>query len=161
MRIESIAKLVGALIVIAIMWKFMPTVRHADADATTSEARTPDAISATATKTSCVPGAQKAFDLWGNKVRSLTMMPPPIDVNEWSALRDDVDASISAAESGCDCELESCTKSREALSELRSIITEMDSTVRNGSPPPSDLVQRQGEVDTKLDSAMELMKNGK
>jgi len=47
------------------------------------------------------------------------------------------------------------------MSDLRSLVSEMDSSLRSGSPPPSDLVQRQEAIDTKIEAAAALARSGK
>jgi hypothetical protein len=68
---------------------------------------------------------------------------------------------ISAAESECSCSADSCQKARAAMGDLRSLLSDLDSAIRNGSAPPSDVVQRQDAIDKQIDEAAELTRNGK
>jgi hypothetical protein len=47
------------------------------------------------------------------------------------------------------------------MHELRSLISDMDTSIRNGSPPPSDAVQRQESIDRQIEAAAELVRGGK
>jgi hypothetical protein len=47
------------------------------------------------------------------------------------------------------------------MRDLRSLLSDLDSSIRNGSPPPSDLAQRQEAVDKQIDEAAELTRAGK
>ena len=44
------------------------------------------------------------------------------------------------------------------MSDLRSLVSEMDSSLRSGSPPPSDLVQRQEAIDNAVNTARDQAK---
>ena len=47
------------------------------------------------------------------------------------------------------------------MRDLRSLLSDLDSAIRNGSAPPSDLVQRQEAIDKQIDEAAELTRAGK
>ncbi|HEY2325839.1 MAG TPA: hypothetical protein VGJ82_23485 [Thermoanaerobaculia bacterium] len=47
------------------------------------------------------------------------------------------------------------------MGDLRSLLSDLDSAIRNGSAPPSDVVQRQDAIDKQIDEAAELTRNGK
>ena len=47
------------------------------------------------------------------------------------------------------------------MRDLRSLVAEMDSSLRGGLPPPSDLVQRQEAIDNAISSAHDLAQQGK
>jgi hypothetical protein len=76
-----------------------------------------------------------------------------VDLEAWSMFRGDVDASIEQAESECSCEDDSCQKAGEAMRDLRSLVSEIDNSMRNNARPPDDMVQRQEAIDNKLDAA--------
>jgi hypothetical protein len=39
------------------------------------------------------------------------------------------------------------------MSDLRTLVSECDTAIRNGSPPPSDMVQRQEAIDNAIAAA--------
>ena len=47
------------------------------------------------------------------------------------------------------------------MRDLRALVSDLDTAVRNGSPPPSDAVQRQESIDRQIDEATELVRAGK
>jgi hypothetical protein len=54
----------------------------------------------------------------------------------------------------------SCGKARDAMRDLRALVTDLESTLRNGSDP-SDYVQRQERIDNQINEAAELARAGK
>jgi hypothetical protein len=108
---------------------------------------------------SCTGSARRASEAWGSGLHRF--VNPPYDVDAWSAFRGEVESKISQSESECGCSSESCTKVRGALRDLRSLVSELDTAIRSGSPPPSDAVQRQESIDRQIDEAAELVRAGK
>ena len=47
------------------------------------------------------------------------------------------------------------------MRDLRSLSSDLDSAIRGGTPPPSDLVQRQEAIDKQIDEAADLTRAGK
>jgi len=115
--------------------------------------------SSAASQGSCTQLASAASDAWGRGLHQF--VNPPYDVNAWSSFRQDVESKISNAESECNCNSESCTKVKAAMRDLRSLVSDLDSSIRSGSPPPSDVVQRQEAVDRRIDEAADLLRSGK
>ena len=104
---------------------------------------------ASSTKLSaCGTSAQNASNAWGDGVSRFAN--PPYDLDAWASFTGDVEARISNAESQCTCGTPSCDKARGALRDLRSLVSEMDSAIRSGAPPPADLVQRQESIDDRI-----------
>lgn len=108
---------------------------------------------------SCVRAAQDASEAWGGGLKSY--VNPPYDLTAWGNFRSDVDARITSAEQACACAAESCNKTREAMRDLRALVSDLDTAIRNGSSPGTDLVQRQESIDNRIDEAAELVRQGK
>jgi hypothetical protein len=102
---------------------------------------------ATATE-SCTAAARAAADTWGSGVGHFAN--PPYDTGAWDEFRSRVEDQARRAQEKCLCGEASCTSNRSAMSELRSLVAEMDTSLRSGSPPPSDLVQRQEAIDNAI-----------
>jgi hypothetical protein len=118
-----------------------------------------NASSAVSSENSCVAAAQRASEAWGSGLHSF--VNPPYDLGAWSSFRSGVEAKITSAESECRASCQSCDAARGAMSDLRSLVGELDTAITRGSPPPDDAVQRQEAIDRKIDSAAELAKSGK
>ena len=106
----------------------------------------------------CTVQADRANLAWGSGIGRF--VNPPVDTAEWSSFRSQVDAGIRQARSSCSCAQPSCSKAREALSELDRLIMTFDTSIRNGTPPGMDLVARQDAIDTKIEHAVTLAKSG-
>ena len=104
---------------------------------------------------SCVGRATGASNAWGSGLGRF--VNPPYDTEQWASFSRDVKQHISEAEAKCSCESESCIKARGAMSDLRGLLSEMDSAVRSNSPPSSDLVRRQEAIDSAIDEARALI----
>jgi hypothetical protein len=117
------------------------------------------ATSAASAESSCTAAAQRASEAWGGGLHSF--VNPPYDLGAWSSFRADVDAKISSAESECRASSQSCDAARTAMTDLRNLVGDLDTAIRNGSPPPDDVVQRQEAIDTKIEAAAELARSGK
>ena len=128
----------------------LPWLRHQD---TSSAAKTNAAVS------SCPAAAERASAAWGDQLGRF--VNPPYDLEAWNNLRQDVDARIQNAEKECDCRSESCVKAGEAMRDLRSLLGDLDSAIRTGGPPPSDAPQRQESIDSQIERARELAREGK
>jgi hypothetical protein len=108
---------------------------------------------------SCTRSAESASSAWGGGI--IRFINPPYDMNAWASFKSDVDSEISSAESQCSCTEESCVKTRLAMTELRAIVSEADNSIRNGSAPPEDLVQRQERIDNLIEEGAALVRAGK
>ncbi|HXH39691.1 MAG TPA: hypothetical protein VNN08_13765 [Thermoanaerobaculia bacterium] len=115
--------------------------------------------SSSASDNSCVAAAQRASEAWGSGLHRFAN--PPYDLGAWSTFHDDVEGKITAAESQCRSSAQSCEAARTAMSELRNLTRDLDTAIRNGSPPPDDAVQRQEAIDTKIEGAADLARSGK
>lgn len=107
----------------------------------------------------CVAAAESASNAWGSGVGSFAN--PPYDTAAWSSFENDIYSKISAAESQCTCSDKSCTTVRSAMTDLRGLISEMGTSIRGGSPPPGNLVQRQESIDNRLTEARASAQEGK
>ncbi len=150
----SFSQLVKWVVIVAIVffaWKYVvPWVRHQTGSSSSATSSADD---------SCAGAARRASDAWGNGVHQF--VNPPYDVGAWSGFRSGVESKISAAESSCHCSAESCTKGQNAMRELRSLLSDLDSAIRTVAAPPSDIVQRQESIDRQIDEAQELVRSGK
>jgi hypothetical protein len=137
--------------VIVVVWKVaVPKLREMRSDGGTSGA---------VTQGSCPSSAARASSTWGAGLGQF--VNPPYDLDRWSALHASVEAQILVAETDCGCPDPSCEKTHAALHDLRTLMSEFDTAIRNGSPPPSDAVQRQESIDRRIDEAAELVRAGK
>lgn len=107
----------------------------------------------------CLGLAESAGAMWAEGFGRF--MNPPVDAAAWGEFRSEVEGAISRAKSGCGCDDESCGKAKEAMSELSSLVRDVDAGVRSGGPPSSDIVRAQERVDTLLDEARALTNQGK
>lgn len=105
---------------------------------------------------SCTSAASAAGDTWGSGVGRFAN--PPYDLNGWDDFRSRVEQQARRAQEKCLCAESACTTAKSAMSDLRSLIAEMDTALRSGSPPPSDLVQRQEAIDNAIASARDQVK---
>lgn len=148
-------KLIQLVIVLALLffaWKWFKDNQAAPSRISSSRS--------TASGSSCSPYADSAASAWSRGIRKFTGAPP-YDIAAWDSFRSDVQTRIGEAESHCGCALDSCAKAREAMSGLRGMVDSVDGMIRNNSEPPSDIVQRQENVDTLIDQAKELETEGK
>ena len=107
---------------------------------------------------SCAGQAERASEVWGSGLAQFAN--PPYDLAAWSSFRERVDAQISKAESKCGCAAESCVKVREAMGDLSALVGDLDNTIRNGSSPEG-FVQRQEQIDNRINEARDLQSAGK
>ncbi|MDP9193951.1 MAG: hypothetical protein M3P06_19835 [Acidobacteriota bacterium] len=107
---------------------------------------------------SCVGQAERASEAWGSGLARF--VNPPYDLAAWSEFRTNVETQISEAESTCSCATESCDKVRGAMSDLRSLVSDLDNAIRNGSSP-GGIVQRQESIDNRINDARALQSDGK
>lgn len=112
-----------------------------------------------AADSSCPAAAERASAAWGAGLGRF--VNPPYDLEAWNVFREGVDSRIKSAADECGCPGESCKKAADAMGELRSLVTDLDQAIRSGSPPSSDVVQRQASIDNAIDRARELAREGK
>lgn len=154
MDLSRIAKWVAALVVVLVVWKYVvPWAKEQVRGGSSSSS------SASGPGGNCIGSVDRAANAWGNGLGRF--VNPPYDNDAWMSFKNDVSSRISTAESDCSCSEESCLKSREAMRDLRVLMQEFDSTIRNGLPPPEDAVRRQEQIDNTIDAARDLLKSGK
>ena len=154
MDANRLIKWIAIIAVAIIAWKYgMPWMKQQMHGSGTT------ASSSTSTQSSCTGAAQHASETWGSGLHRFAN--PPYDLAAWSGFRGDVETQIASAEAECRCSQQSCETARTAMSELRGLVSEFDTAIRNGSPPPDNAVQRQEAIDTKIDAAAELVRAGK
>ena len=107
---------------------------------------------------SCAGQAERASEAWGSGLSRFAN--PPYDLAAWASFREGVETQIAAAEAKCDCAAESCEKVRGAMGDLRGLVSDLDSTLRNGSSPEG-FVQRQELIDNRINEARDLQTAGK
>lgn len=146
-------KWIVALAVVVFAWKVaLPWVKGQNLGSSSRAA-------ASGGTNPCVAGAQYASETWGSGLGRF--VNPPYDIDAWSQFREDVGQRIAAAEKDCSCPSESCARVRSALSDLRTMSSELDSSIRNGSAPPGDIVQRQEAIDNAITVAGEQSRAGR
>ena len=151
MQGSTLIKLAIAAAIAVLIWKKgLPWIKQQTGDSESGGTR--------ASNNSCVMAAETASERWGGVTR---FGSPPHDMSAWESFRAGVDDEIRTAEQKCSCSLESCTKARTALSELRSLLSETDSMVRGNSSPPAGIVQRQEQIDETINEAKELVLQGR
>ena len=144
---SRIVKLLLVVAVAIVVWKYVvPWVKQ--------QGSGPAATTAASGSGSCVQSAQRTSETWGSGLRQF--VNPPYDLNAWATFRGKVDSSINAAEADCDCAGEACEKARGAMRDLRALVSDLDSTIRNGSDA-SDFVQRQERIDNTINEAAALV----
>ena len=155
MDLSRIIKWLLVVIVAFIAWKYLsPKFLKKE---TTPAAATEGG--GTFVNSSCIGAADKASSAWGSGVGRF--VNPPYDMDAWSIFRSDVDSKIANAQGQCACVSESCHKVQSAMHDLSSLVNDLDTALRNGSPPPSDAVQRQEAIDHQLEEAADLTRAGK
>ncbi|HEY8182970.1 MAG TPA: hypothetical protein VII32_12065, partial [Thermoanaerobaculia bacterium] len=97
-----------------------------------------------------------AGDTWGSGVGRFAN--PPYDAAAWDDFRSRIEKQARQAQEKCLCGDAACNTAKGAMSDLRSLVNEMDSALRSGSPPPSDLVQRQEAIDNAINAARDAAK---
>jgi len=110
-------------------------------------------------ESSCTSTAQHASEIWGSGLHRFAN--PPYDMAAWSDFRSGVESEIAKAQTECRCSQQSCETVRGAMSDLRGLVSEFDTAIRNGSPPPDNAVSRQESIDTALETAAALARGGK
>ena len=151
----DLGRIVRIVVVVAIafaLWKYgVPWVKEKTAGVTSPAASASGG-------SSCVRSAERASETWGRGLRQFAN--PPYDLNAWSSFRTNVESQLNAADVECACAGESCEKARGAMRDLRQLMNDLESTIRNGSDA-SDFVQRQESIDTRINEAAELARAGK
>ncbi|HUR79561.1 MAG TPA: hypothetical protein VM733_02260 [Thermoanaerobaculia bacterium] len=146
-----IVKLLVVVAVVFVIWKYVvPMVKN---PSSRSETTTGSGVGH-----SCTQSAGRAAEEWAGGFARFAN--PPYDSMAWSTFRGRVESKIGVAERDCGCVEKSCEKSREALRDLRSLVSDFESTIRNGSDA-SDFVQRQESIDNRIEEARELARDGK
>lgn len=152
MDVGRVVKVIVLIALLYVAWKYgLPWLqRQQSGGGTTTHATA---------QSGCPAAAARASETWGSGLHQF--VNPPYDISAWSSFHDSVESKISAAESECSCSDDSCAKARAAMHDLRSLLSDLDSAIRNGSPPPSDLVPRQETIDRQIDEAADLTRHGK
>jgi len=151
MDVNRLVKWIVVIAVVVVVWKYgIPWVKKQLGGHATTTA---------SSDSSCITAAQRASETWGSGLAHY--VNPPYDTGAWTSFRSDVDAKISAAESECRASSQSCDAARAAMRDLRNLAGDLDTAIRNGSPPPDDAVQRQEAIDTRIEAAAALARSGK
>src|SRR5215212_10266509 len=142
MDFGRIVKLLVLVAVVFVAWKYVvPMVKSAGSRGNTGTGRTVSSGSG-----ACVQSAGRASEEWGSGLRQFAN--PPYDSMAWSTFRGRVESKIGAAERDCGCSGASCEKARDAMHDLRGLVSDFESTISKGSDA-SDFVQRQESIDNK------------
>jgi hypothetical protein len=153
MRTETLIKLIIVAVVVLILYKKgLPWLKG-------HQAASSKASVTAANDKDCAGAAAAASETWGSGVSRFNSASP--DVAEWTNFRSSVDNEISSALKECGGYCESCNKGREAMQQLRSLISDFDGAIRTGNALPGDVVQKQEIIDNLIDAARELQRQGK
>lgn len=145
-------KLAAVVAILYFAWKVVvPRI--------TGSASTPSSSKSASAGGSCIGDAEAASETWGSGIGRFAN--PPYDLEAWSSFRSGVEAKIAAAETACSCAAESCVTVRGAMRDLRGLVADLDSSIRGGSAPPGDVVQRQEAIDHALDAAHDSVRAGR
>ena len=151
MDFGRIIKWIIILAVIYFAWTVgLPWIQKQKASGATSSSSDSDG--------SCVSFAAKASETWGGGIGRF--VNPPYDTMAWDSFRGNVESRIRTAESSCDCSTSSCDKARDAMRDLRAVVSDVDAAMRNNSSVPSDIVQRQEAIDDRINEARDLVRGG-
>lgn len=154
MQSNTLVKLIIAALVLFILWtKGLPWLKQH------GSLGSPASLSTSDTNDSCVSYAEAASNAWSSGV--VRFANPPYDVASWSDFESSIDSKIRSAEEKCTCATDSCGKVLDAMGNLRKAMSDSDAAIRGNAPPPSDLVQRQEQIDNAIDAARDLAKQGK
>jgi hypothetical protein len=152
MEMKTLVKLAVVVAIAVLVWKKgIPWWKEHHPSGTASSSGSP--------AESCVAAAEAASENWGSGLARF--VNPPYDLAAWDGFRSGVEQRIRAANDKCSCAADSCTTARTAMSDLRGLVNEMDASIRAGSQPPSDAVQRQEAIDNAINSARSLATQGK
>jgi hypothetical protein len=151
-------KLIKWIVIVALVvfgWKtFGPRIKAKLDSSTRSESSATSGAGSV-----CVNGAAAASERWGSGLARF--VNPPYDLDAWGRFRGDVEAQIAKAQAQCGCAEESCRTAKNALSDLRGLVSELDTAIRTGGETPSDIVRRQEAIDNAIDEARALSQTGK
>src|SRR2546428_5656192 len=139
--IKTLIKWVIVIAVIVLIWtKFVPWLNERHSASTSTTAESPGVA--------CASAAAAASEAWGSGVGRFAN--PNVDMSAWDEFRSRVDQQARRAQERCLCGDSACNTAKNALADLRGLVSEMDSSLRSGSPPPSDLVQGEGAIDNTI-----------
>lgn len=140
-----------------IIWAIILTIAWFAWDWYKKQPHTDAAASAgTSAARACTSDASLAADAWGSGVGKFAN--PPYDTAAWDEFRNRIETQARRAEEKCLCAEPGCSTAKGAMSDLRNLLAEMDQSLRSGSPPPSDLVQRQEAIDNAVNTARDQAK---
>jgi hypothetical protein len=150
--VKRLIQIVVLVVIAFLIWKKgVPWWQEHHRTATSSSSSSSDSANG-----SCVELAEHASEVWGSGIGRFAN--PPYDLNAWGEFRSRVDAAIAKSEALCNCADESCTKSRQAMSDLRTLANDLDGSIRGGSEPPGDVVQRQEQIDNTINAARDSLR---
>jgi len=147
---KSLLKLLALVVLVLLIWKKGIPWWQANHGKSASSSTTASAGG------SCIELAEHASEVWGSGLAHFAN--PPYDLGAWGEFRTRVDVAIAKAESQCNCSDESCTKSHQAMEDLRTLVSECDGSIRGGTSPPGDMVQRQEQIDNTINAARDSLR---
>ena len=144
MQGSTLVKLIVVAAVLLFLWKEgLPWLQRQQHTATPT--------TGTSASTNCVFEARAASDYWGGTIGRFAN--PPYDMQAWDNFKAMVDGRIGRAGEKCSCEEDACKLGRQAMDELRGLVSDMDTSIRTSAPPPMDVVQRQEKIDNAINDA--------
>jgi hypothetical protein len=145
MDLGRILKWLAVIVIAVALWKVALPKLQSSTSTSKTTASAPSGVP------SCALAARQASEKWGSGVGQF--VNPPYDLNEWSSFTAEVESSIREAEEECRCSATACGDVRESMHELRALVSDLDRSIRNGSSPPTDIVQRQERLDNRIEAA--------
>ena len=140
---KNLLRLVVIVVIAVLIWK--KGIPWWEAHRGKQAAKTTESASG-----ACVSAAEHASELWGSGIGRFANNP---DLTAWGEFRTRVDVAIAKADAQCGCDAESCRKAHQAMGDLRGLVSELDGSIRSGSAPPGDIVQRQEQIDNTINEA--------
>ena len=153
MQGRTLIKLVIVAVIVVVIWKKGVPWWNAHQSTTTTT------TSSSSSDNACVSLAESASETWGSSIGHF--VNPPYDLAAWDDFRSRVEQRTRSADDKCSCAADSCTTAKAAMNDLRALVQEMDRSIHEGTPPPSDAVQRQESIDNAINSAHDLARQGK
>lgn len=157
MDLSRIVKWIVILVVVFAIWKYVVPWAKEEMGGVGKSSSTASAGGGGSSP--CINAAESASSAWGGGLNRF--INPPVDAEAWATFKRDTESKIMSAQSACSCPEESCRKAKDALTDLRGLVYDLDNAVRSGGSPGQDIVQRQEQIDNQIEAARELVRNGK
>lgn len=95
----------------------------------------------------CIAAIERANESFSQAV--IEHSRPPVDTARWSAAYKMSEGRLRKSEVTCDCQEQGCAEARQALAELRDLMTTTNRELRSNRPP-QNVAQRQQRINELL-----------